>query len=431
MIVNQRLAISLCLIALLGLVAPAVAQKPLAIKNATIVTGTGKTIVGGTVLMKDGKIKAVGKDIKIPIAAKVIDGTDHFVIPGLVEAHTSSGLSQSNETNPIVPYVSVMDGIDPMNSYFRRARRNGITTTRISPGNSTMIGGQAAVIKTAGGFVDDMLVDGVAGIKISMRPVRGSRMAHLAKLRKTLSDAKKKLDQQNEKSVDKKKDAKKADSKETSKPNVSSPKALSELDKAMNALLSGKNSAIIYCEKAMDVGQALRIIKEFDLKASLVVGRDCYKAAKQIAAAELPVILDSTLVFWEEDPRTREEKKIVLPQIFQEAGVKFVFQTARPGAGTIGSNYLWYQAATCVRYGMSEDDALAAITSRPAKYLNVDKFVGSIEAGKDADLVLLSGPPLKLTTWVEKTIVGGEVVYEKEKDEQLRRLLTGQEQDTE
>ena len=319
-----------------------------------------------------------------------------------------------------------------MNSYFRQARRNGITTTRISPGNSTMIGGQAAVIKTGGEFIDDMVVDGVAGIKISMRPVRGSRMAHLAKLRKSLKDAKEKLEEKKKKDKDsEKKEAKSDDKKTSSKNNLSSPKALSELDKAMNALLSGKNSAIIYCEKAMDVGQALRLIKEYELKASLVVGRDCHKAAKQIAAAKLPVILDPSLVYWEEDPRTKEEKKYVVPKIFQDAGVEFVFQTNRPGSTTIGSNYLWYQAATAVRYGMSEEEALAAITSLPAKFLNVDKFVGTLEVGKDADLVVLSGPPLKLKTWVEKTIIGGEVVYEKEKDEQLRRLLTGEEKDTE
>ncbi|MEL7496881.1 MAG: amidohydrolase family protein [Planctomycetota bacterium] len=422
------------------------AQKPLAIQNATIITGTGETIENGTVLFRDGKIQAVGKKVKVPVAARIIDATDHYVIPGMVEAHSSSGMSQANETNQIVPYVTVIDGIDPMNSYFRQARRNGITTVRISPGNSTMIGGQAAVIKTGGEFIDEMVVDGVAGIKISLRPVSGSRMAHLARLRKTLKDAKEKLEEKEEKekkaedkekkdddkkSAAKQDDDKKDEKKTEDKNKVSSPAALSELDKAMNALLSGKNSAIIYCEKAMDVGQALRLIKEFDLKASLVLGRDCHKAAKEIAASKLPVILDPTLVYWEEDPRTREEKKIVLPKIYRDAGVDFVFQTNRPGSSTIGSNYMWYQAATGVKYGMTEEEALAAVTSLPAKFLNVDKFVGTIEKGKDADVVILSGKPLDLNTWVETTIVGGEIVYEKEKDEQLKRLLTGEEKDSE
>lgn len=427
----QRLSFLICFVATF-LVACSItsAQKPLAITNATIYTGTGEKIENGTIVLQDGKIRAVGKDVKVPVAARVLDGTGHVVMPGLVEAHTSSGLSQSNETNNNVPYVTVIDGIDPMNSYFQQARRNGITTVRISPGNSTMIGGQAAVIKTGGGFIDSMVIDGVAGIKISMRPVSGSRMAHLAAMRKAFSDAKEKLEEEEKK--DKKDGEAKSDDKKSDddKNKIASPEAKSELDKAMNALLTGKNSAIIYCDKAMDVGQALRLIKEFDLKASLVLGRDCYKAAKEIAASKLPVILDSTLVFWEEDPRTKEEEKIVLPKIYREAGVEFVFQTSSPGSATLGSDYLWYQAATGVKYGMSESEAIASITSLPAKFLNVDKFVGTLEEGKDADLVLLSGDPLKLNTWVEKTIVDGEIVYDKTDDEQLKRLLTGDESDS-
>ena len=103
-------------------------------------------------------------------------------------------MSQANETNQNVPYVSVIDSIDPMNSYFTQARRNGVTSVAITPGNTTMIGGQAAVIKTGGEFVDYMVLKSDAGLKISLRPVSGSRMGHLAKLRKAFDDAKQKMD---------------------------------------------------------------------------------------------------------------------------------------------------------------------------------------------------------------------------------------------
>ena len=133
----QRITFSTCFAAVALMAASiSLAQKPLAIQNATIITGTGERIEDGTILMRDGKIKKVGKDIKVPVAAQIIDGSGYVVIPGLVEAHTSEGLSQANETNQVVPYVTVMDGIDPMNAYFRQARRNGVTTVRISPGNS-------------------------------------------------------------------------------------------------------------------------------------------------------------------------------------------------------------------------------------------------------------------------------------------------------
>ena len=137
----------------------------------------------------------------------------------------------------------------------------------------------------------------------------------------------------------------------------------------------------------------------------------------------MPVILDSTLVFWEEDPRTDEETKVIVPEVFREQGIPFTFQGSRAGGATLGASYLWYQAATCVKHGMPREDALKALTMLPAEFLGVEKLVGSIEEGKDGDVIVLSGDPLKVSTWVEKTIVNGKVVYDREDDEQLKRLL--------
>lgn len=471
------------------------AQKPLALKGAKIITMAGDTIENGTIVFRDGKIAEVGADVKVPVEARVIDASDKVIMPGFVEAHTSSGMSQANETNPIVPYVSVIDSIDPMSAYFRSARRNGVTTVRVVPGNSTLIGGQAAVIKTGGEFIDDMVLKSDAGVKISLRPVGGSRMGHLAKLRKALDEAKRKLDKKNkakeekegkdddkkkdgkgkkkdakkkgmkkdadkkkdkdekkkdkdkdedkddkdekkDKDKDKKKDAdkkkgkddkKSGKKKDAKKKDDKKPEPVeSELDKAMFAILSGDLPVMIYCDKAMDVGQAMRLIKEYNFDASLVLGRECYKAAKQVADAKLPVVIDPQLVFFEEDPRTKEETKVVLPKVFRDHEVKFAFQVGRGGGTTLGTSYFWYQAATAVKYGMPVEEALESLTTLPAKFLGVDEFVGSLEKGKDADVIVLSGEPLSVDTWVDMTIVNGEVVYEKEKDEQLKLLLNGE-----
>ncbi len=472
----------LAVVALLVLATAATtrAQKPLAIKGAKIITMAGDTIENGTIVFRDGKIADVGVDIKVPVEARVIDATGKVIMPGFVEAHTSSGMSQANETNPIVPYVSVIDSIDPMNSYFRSARRNGVTTVRVAPGNSTLIGGQSAVIKTGGEFIDDMVLKADAGVKISLRPVSGSRMGHLAKLRKALDEAKRKLEKKNKakeekekkekkekkkdkddkqgkkKGAKKKKDDEKKDKdkedqdkeekkdsdkdkeeeKDSKKPaskksekedDDKKPEDVeSELDKAMFAILSGELPVMIYCDRAMDVGQAMRLIKEYNFKASLVLGTDCYKAAKQVADSKLPVMIDSQLVFFEEDPRTKEETKVVVPKVFRDHDVKFAFQVGRDGQTTLGSSYFWYQAATAVKYGMPVEEALEALTTLPAKFLGVDELVGSIEEGKDGDIIVLSGEPLSVDSWVEMTIIGGEVVYEKDKDDQLKLLLNGQ-----
>ena len=218
-------------------------------------------------------------------------------------------------------------------------------------------------------------------------------------------------------------DGEKDDEKDEKSDDRPSEAVDDELDKAMLDLVAGTLPAFIYCENAMDVGQALELVEKYELKPILVVGKDCYKAVKQIAAAGVPVILDSTMVFWESDPRTDEDTKIVLTEKFREYDVPFAFQTARSSSNTLGNNYLWYQAATAVKYGMPREDAIKSLTLVPATILGVDKFTGSLEVGKDGDVVILTGDPLKIDTWVETTVVNGKVVYQHEQDEKLKRLL--------
>src|SRR5258707_15699283 len=147
-----------------GTVAPA--QVQLAIKGGRIVPVGKPPIEGGVILIRDGKIRAVGKDLAIPSDYKVIDASGKVVLPGFVEVHSSRGMDQANERNNNVPFLSVIDAIDPGQEYFEDCRRNGVTTVAIRPGDDTMIGGQAAVIKTARAIVDQMVRKGQGGGKI-------------------------------------------------------------------------------------------------------------------------------------------------------------------------------------------------------------------------------------------------------------------------
>lgn len=416
---------------------PIQAQNSLAIRGGKVIPVAGESIENGTVLIRDGKIAAVGVDVDIPVDAKIIDATGKVVMPGFVEAHSSEGLSQANETNPNVPYISVMDGIDPMRPYFDSARRNGVTSVAVVPGNSTMIGGQAAVIKTGGEFVEYMVLKRDAGMKISLRPAdQNSRMGHLANLRKALDEAKRNSDKEKSdaeadpKATDKPEGekAKTEDKKSSTSSSQAKDPISSELTKALTQVVEGKIPVFIYCDQAMDVGQATRLIDQYNLNAILVLGKDCHKAAKHIAQSKLPVILDSQLVFWDKDPRSDKEEKIVVTETFRDQGIPFAFQVARANSGTLGNNYLWYQAATAVKYGMPKEDALKALTMVPAEILGVDSFVGSLEKGKDGDVIILTGDPLKNGTWVDTTIVNGEVVYERGKDEKLEMLLGNSQQ---
>ncbi len=429
----------------------AISQERMAIKGGRILPVAGPPIENGVILIRNGKIEAVGKDLAIPSDAKVIDATGKVVVPGFIEAHSTRGMDQVNENNPNVPFLSVVDAIDPSQEYFEDCRRNGITTVAIVPGNNTMFGGQAAILKTAGTYVDEMIVKRSAGIKISLRPVGDrNRMGHIATMRKELDSARYAIE-----------DAKKvATTSSPTAPNSSGNEGNADetplqqrrrqqgggpspfsgeapdaavVREALTKLLKDEARAFIYCELAMDVPQAIKLAKEYKLKAVLVLGPDCYKAAKQIAESKLPTVLDPTLVFWETDPRIGDEKQIILPKIYREAGVPVTFQVTGGAAGslfrapnlppTLGTNYLWYQAATAVKYGTPADEALAAITQRPAQFLGVDKLAGTIEPGKDADLVILTGDPLKLDTWVQTTVIGGKVVYERDQDRKLKNLL--------
>ena len=443
--------LSFALALALAAVSPLAAQERLAVKGGKVITVSGPPVENGVILVRNGKIEAVGTNLPIPSEAKVIDATGKVVVPGFIEAHSSRGMDQVNETNPNVPFLSVVDAIDPSQEYFDECRRNGVTAVAVVPGNNTMFGGQAAVVKTAGGFVDEMVVKRSVGIKISLKPVGDrNRMGHLATLRKELDAARDGL------AAEKKPETSSSPSSSSGAGDADgaasdtqprgrrgqggpAPAAATEgsdatlVREALTRLLKGEALAFIYCELAMDVPHAVKLVQEYKLKAVLVLGQDCYKAAKQVAASKLPVVLDPTLVFWETDPRTGEEKQVILPRVYREAGVPVTFQVSGMAAGslfrapslppTLGTNYLWYQAATAVKYGTPADEALAAVTLRPAQVIGLDKTVGTIEPGKDADFAILTGDPLKLDTWVDKTVIGGKVVYEREQDRRLKHLL--------
>ena len=185
-------------------------------------------------------------------------------------------------------------------------------------------------------------------------------------------------------------------------------------------LLDRKLRAFIYCEKAADVMKAIEIHEKHKLDSVLVLSPECYKAAAFIAQKKLPVILDAQLIAWETDEQTDTEEMKVNPRIFSKAGVKFALQN---DTSQYGARYLWYQAATAVKHGVKRAEALKAVTLYPAQMIGVDKRFGSIEPGKDARLLFLTGDPLDAQTWVNQVMIKGEFVYEKDKDVRLKKLL--------
>jgi imidazolonepropionase-like amidohydrolase len=233
-------------------------------------------------------------------------------------------------------------------------------------------------------------------------------MGHMQRFRRYMSDLKDYLGEHEQR---------KADAKEEKKPF---DEEIDPRKQAIVDLLNIKLTAFIYCDIAADVPKAIEIHETHKFNTVLVLGPDCYKAAGLIAQKKLPVILPSQLTIWETNEETNEEEMKIIPMIFNKAGVKFAFQT---DTSQYGSRYLWYQAATAVRYGMKREEALKSITLYPAQFIGVDDRLGSIQAGKEATFIFLTSDPLDAQAWVDKVMIAGEIVYEKEKDQRLKKLL--------
>ncbi len=366
----------------------------IAIKNARLIPVSGPDVEGGTILLRGGRIEALGKDLEIPWDAKVVDGSGKTVLPGLVEAHTFRGMDRPNERMASVPFVSTFDAVNPADPYFEDALRQGITTLGIAPGNDTLIGGQACLMKPGGGTTERMLVSKNAFLKISLKPRAGtSRMAHVAALRRELDEA--------------------AAAAGDAKSEAAAKR------EPLTRLLKGALPALVYCPTASDVLKALELSETYKFKAVLVLGRDGWKAAEEVAKRKLDVILAPELAYWETDEEKHEEVRRLGAPAFAKAGLRFALQT---DASAYGSGYLGVQAATAVKYGIPRADALKAITLWPAEILGLGARLGSLEKGKDANLVVLTGDPLDTASWVDRVFIEGRSVYERSKDERLKRV---------
>ncbi|UCG58275.1 MAG: amidohydrolase family protein [Phycisphaerales bacterium] len=384
-------------------------RKKLAINANKIITLAGPDIQGGTILIEDGVIKAVGKELEISWDTYVIEAKDKVVMGGFVLAHTSDGLDRENENLPEVPFLSTFDSIDPISAYFEDSLRDGVAAMLVLPGNNTLLGGTGTVVRPHGRTVEKMLVKRYTGLKISLRPTRNtSRMGHMQRFRRYMDDLKHYLEQY---------ELRKADAEEEKKPF---DEEIDPRKQPMVDLQEKKLTAFIYCDRAADVPKAVEIMEQYKLDAVLVLSPDCYKAAELIARKKLRVILDPQLIVWETNEETNAEEMKVVPLILHRAGVKFAFQT---DVSQYGTRYLWYQAATAVKHGMQRTEALKSITVYPAQFIGIDDRFGTIEPGKEANLIFLTGDPLDAKTWVDKVMLAGEIVYEKAKDTRLKKLL--------
>ncbi|MFT7616635.1 MAG: imidazolonepropionase-like amidohydrolase [Planctomycetota bacterium] len=396
------------------------------LEGGKIVPVVGPVIEKGNILIEDGRIVAVGANIKAPFDAKVLDVTGKTIFPGMVDAWTSKGLKVANENLDVVPYVDVYDVLDPSGRFFEEALRGGVTSIHVSQGKNCVISGLSRTVHPIGMTVDEMTQDPEGGLVLSMAPKRGyDHAVQRAILRDTFADLDRYLDRRaGELYLEKmKKDGEETNiapsEARTKGKDLIKPDKLDKKYRNLYLLRQGKIDGYIVCDRAMDVSVAFDFAKKQGMENSmaLIIGGECYKVAKKLKALKRPVILTpGNMIYREQDRMTLEDKDTFVPKALSDAKVDFAIG---------GSDAPWEDAARCVRNGVSREKAVAAITINAAKAIGLEHLIGSIEKGKLANLLVLSGDPLDNMTWVESVLVGGHLVYERSKDKRLRDLMDG------
>jgi len=417
----------------------------LVIEAGRIVTLAGPDIENGLIVIQDGRIVAVGKagEVEKPWDAVVVGGQQFTAFPGLIEAHTSQGMDRPNENIDVAPFLDIRDSIDPIAYFFEDSLRNGITTLNVQQGANCVVGGRGMIVRPTGMTVEQMAVRTLYGLKLSSRPKGGkSRPTQMQALRFAFEDLRWYLEDLVEKEKDEQGRAKREAlfqgrdleaEKATGRAMQSTawkvdgleliPRgAIDEKYEPLLELLEGRYTVFFHCGDSLDVDHALEVARTngFLAKTVLVIEDDCWKAADKIAEAGVPVVLEGSLVDIQRDPVTGEERETFVPGVLKEKGIRFALSSEDPNTRSLA-----YQAGLAVARGLTRAEALDAVTKVPAEILGLGNELGALEKGKLGNVVLYSGDPLAITSWVEHVVIEGKPVYDRSKDVRVKHILEG------
>jgi len=385
-------------------------MKKLLIKNGQIKTMTGREFVGN-ILIEGTKITALGEtsEVGVPSDAVVIDALGCLVLPGFIDAHCHVGIGEEiyrwegedlNEmTDPVTPDMRAIDGINPEDEGFRDARLGGVTAVFTGPGSGNVIGGTGVVMKTAGKIVDKMIVRDPAGLKVAFgenpKMVYGeqkkmpmTRMGTAALLRQSLVDAQVYRDKLVEGKTD--------------------PDKIPERDLGLEVLLMVINREIplrAHAHRADDIMTAIRIAREFEVDLVIEHCTEGHKIAEELAELGYPAVVGPLMT--NRSKVELKDKSFKTPGILAKAGVKVAIMTDH---SVTPIEQLPLCAALACKAGMDEEDALRAITINSAEILGVSDRIGSLEVGKDADIVIWSEHPFILTARPLYVVIDGKIV---------------------
>jgi imidazolonepropionase-like amidohydrolase len=395
--------------------APAVAQT-VAITNGTVHQVSGPSIPNATVLIRDGVIVAVGARVNIPADARRIDATGKVVTPGLINSVTELGLVEISQvrdtndvratgTNRIAAAFKVWEGLNPASAHFAPTRNEGITTAIVMP-QGGLISGQAAVIDLLSGRVDELIrrapVAMVAQINSPNDAGTGARGELISKLRILLEDVRFYAQHR-------------ADYDRAAARSLSAPKADLE---ALIPVIEGKLPLVVEANRVDEIDAALSLARDFSLKLMIVGAAEAWLTADRLAAAQVPVLTGamSNIPSSFATLNQRQENAALL----RRAGVRVALvATGGSDVTRFNARNLKYEAGNAMAYGMSHDDALRAVTLTPAELFGVSDRIGSLQAGRDANIVVWSGDPFEFSTRVDHVLIRGREVLEPSRQDML------------
>ena len=402
--------------------ASAQAQTPTtyALTHAKIFTLAGAPIEDGTLVIRDGKIAAVGANVEVPTGAQIIDAKGLQIYPGLFDPLTQMGLSEisavnatvdSSETGPYNPDVVAATAVFPSSEHIPVTRAAGITEVLVAPasggfdfnGSRGVIGGQASAIHLSGWTINEMLLKKTAAMVLTWPTIQTSSFdfATFSRKEKPFSEAK----QDYEKQVNELTDYLDRARHYAQALGHGGPSDFQRDVKleALAPVLRGQLPVLVFADRARDIRNAVEYCDKQKLKMILAGGEEAYQVKDLLRSKGIPVILRPTLTLPAEEDDAYD-RLLTQPAELAAAGVKFAF-------GSFDNSFarrLGQQAANAVAYGLPYEEALKAVTIYPAQILGVSDQVGTLETGKIANIIVTNGDPLELTTDIKFLFIKGQ-----------------------